>query len=350
MLNQSKLQKFYIRTGMVMLTAVFMLILAACGQSNETNEGERNTEQATSETAGAGSEESDQNLVLEGSFEDVTLPAPAKRVVALEWKYAEELITLGLQPVGVADIEGYNKWMTVESQLGSEVVDVGTRQEPSLEEIAALEPDLIIAPQTRHEAIIKELQAIAPTVLFNPYQDENGPDQYSEMEQTFRTIAKAVGKTEEGEEALDHLQQKYDAAAKIIEESDLKSREFVLASAYSSQNTPTLRIFTDNGMATQILEKIGLENKYHSDAFEIYGYTQTTVEALPELEEANFLYIVQDDDNVFENQLKDNPVWTNLAFVKEDRTYSLGADTWMYGGPLSAEVLVDKVLKTMVNK
>lgn len=359
----------YIRTGMIMLLVSLMIVLAACGPSSNSNQetgaaasggqeaGVGNGEGEGAEQAGEASRAEPSNggpsgspIVLRGSFEDVALDAPAKRVVALEWKYAEDLIALGMQPVGVADIEGYNKWLSKAAALGADVVDVGTRQEPSLEQIAALEPDLIIAPQTRHEAIINELQAIAPTVMFNPYQEAGGLDQYTEMEETFRSIALAVGKAAEGEAVLERLQKKYEEAAERMAQSDLATKQFVLVTGYSSQNIPTLRVFTDNGMVTQILERIGLENMYHSDNYEIYGYTQTTVELLPELEDANFLYIVQEDDNIFENQLADNPVWTNLRFVKEGRTYDLGGDTWMYGGTLAAEVLVDRVLSAMLNQ
>ncbi|MNP75517.1 hypothetical protein D3C76_1725850 [compost metagenome] len=61
------------------------------------------------------------------------------------------------------------------------------------------------------------------------------------------------------------------------------------------------------------------------------------------MQDSNLLYIVQDDDNIFEKQLKDNQVWKNLNFVKEKRTYALGGDAWVFGGPLSAEVIVNRV-------
>lgn len=35
------------------------------------------------------------------------VPAEVERVVAREWTYAEDLLALGVQPVGVADIAGY---------------------------------------------------------------------------------------------------------------------------------------------------------------------------------------------------------------------------------------------------
>src|SRR5690242_17122902 len=36
-----------------------------------------------------------------------------QRVVALEWTYVEDLLALGVQPVGIADIEGYKAWVKI---------------------------------------------------------------------------------------------------------------------------------------------------------------------------------------------------------------------------------------------
>src|SRR5690606_21233751 len=72
------------------------------------------------------------------------VPQPVQRIVALEWTYVEGLLALGVQPVGIADLGGYAAWVTIGPQLSPDVVSVGTRQEPSIESIAHLQPDLII--------------------------------------------------------------------------------------------------------------------------------------------------------------------------------------------------------------
>ena len=40
-------------------------------------------------------------------------------------------------------------------------------------------------------------------------------------------------------------------------------------------------------------------------------------------------------------------LWSKLAFVKSQRAYWMGGDVWLFGGPLSAEVLTDTVLTAM---
>ncbi|GAB6257012.1 MULTISPECIES: ABC transporter substrate-binding protein [Peribacillus] len=323
----------------VLLLVTFATILAACNQSQmdgTTPDGQTSNE--------------NEPVTIKHVLGNTELHAKPKKIVVLEWTYVEDLLALDIQPVGVTDIEGYNKWVQIDEELSTDVTDVGTRQEPNLEAIAQLEPDLIITTKFRHEGIKKELESIAPTIFFEPYPQDESISQYDEMVTTFKTIAKAVQKEDQADAILNELNEKYKETKEKIQAEKLKTNQFVLTQAYSSNQVPVLRVFTPNSMASVILEKVGLQNAYQNENFEVYGFSTVNVEALPALEEANFIYVVQDNDNIFENQLKDNDVWKNIAFVKEDRTYSLGEDTWLFGGPLSAKVLVDQIENALVEE
>ncbi|GAA0357267.1 ABC transporter substrate-binding protein [Bacillus horti] len=330
------------------LTCLF--VLAACSQqAEEAPETEAPAQDATSEEEQTEqSETADASRSIEHVLGETTLDQPAQKIVALEWTYAENLLALGVKPTGVSDIEGYNTWVPGDT-IPDDVVDVGTRQEPNLEVIGQLQPDLIIAAKSRHEGIKDQLELIAPTIFFDSYPADEEFDQYQEMVETFEKIAVAVDKEDQAKQVLQDLEQVYADAKEQLSEANLSTDEFVITQAFSAAQTPTLRLFTPNSMVSVILEKIGLSNAYESEAFEIYGFTQTGIEALPALEDSNFIYIVQEDDNIFENQLSGNAVWTNLAFVQEDRLYALPGDTWTFGGPSSAKTLVEQVVQTMVN-
>lgn len=335
----------------VILVVVLTLVLSACGGSDPapanppqsgateptaTSQTENPAAEATSaiESAARTVEHTMGNLEIEGTPE---------RVIVLEWTYAEDLLALGVQPVGVADVDGYNTWVNITAELSSSVTDVGTRQEPSLETIAELEPDLIIGVQFRHEPIYETLSSIAPTLIFNPYPEDESITQFDEMTQTFMAIAEAVDRVDEGQTVLDEMQEKFDQAQADLEAAGAAGREIVFVQAYTSQNTPQLRVFIDSSMAIQIMQSIGLQNAWEGEG-DIYGFNTVGVEALMSVEHADFLYIAQDDDNPFTNQLADNPAWNGLTFVEEDRIYPLGGDTWPFGGPLSAEMVVDIVV------
>lgn len=265
------------------------------------------------------------------------------RVVALEWVYVEDLLALGIQPVGVADIAGYKDYVNIGPQLAESVVDVGTRQEPSLDAIAQLEPDLILGLELRHQPILPTLSAIAQTQLFNPYPE--AISQFEEMQQTFLTIAKACNQTAKAESVLEEMQTTLTNAAERLQQAGLKGDRFILG-----QFVPELRLFTDKAMAVQIVQQLGLENAWEGEEnSDRFGFNTVGLENLLPLEKAHFLYVAE-ANQIPQQKFLNNPVWQNLAFVEQNRLHSLNEDTWLFGGPLSTQVLAEKVVTALTDK
>ena len=68
-------------------------------------------------------------------------------------------LAVGVQPVGMADIQEYHNWVNIDAELSAMTLyDVGGRQEPNLEAIAALEPDLIIGVSFRHDGMFSRFR------------------------------------------------------------------------------------------------------------------------------------------------------------------------------------------------
>jgi iron complex transport system substrate-binding protein len=275
---------------------------------------------------------------------EITLPATPQRLVVLEWSYLEDVLALGVQPVGVADIEGYHSWVKIPVELAPDVVDVGTRQAPGLESIAALQPDLIIAAASRVAENYDELSAIAPTLVFDNYP--TNITHYESTIQTLNTIADILGRQSEAEAVLAEVEAKFAEARTQLEAAGKIGEKFALAQAYTSENVAQVRLFTDNALAVQVIAQLGLENGW-TEAAQPYGFSTVSVEALPELGDLNFFYVVQDDDNVFTTDAV-SPLWENLEFVKNNHAYPLGGDTWLFGGPYSINLLVDIVMNALL--
>lgn len=328
------------------LILTLALFLSACVAPVVQVPASDTTTPPTAESAAASTTDgaTDGAQVIEHVLGEITLPATPQRIVVLEWTYLEDLLALGVQPVGVADIEGYQTWLKVPVELDASVVDVGTRQEPNLEKIATLEPDLIIVPSFRLKDNYDELSAIAPTLVFDSYPTDS--THYQEMINTFTTIADVLGREAEAEAVLAALEAKFATARTQLEEAGRTGEEFVLAQAFSTDNQAQIRIFTDNALAVQVVTQLGLENGWDEEP-QPYGFSTVSVEALPELGDLNFFYVVQDDDNVFTTSAV-APLWENLEFVQNGHAYPLGGDTWLFGGPLSASLLVDIVMGTLL--
>ena len=271
-----------------------------------------------------------------------TLAQVPERIVVLELTYAETLAALGVAPAGVADLGGYRQWVGVGADRLSGAVDVGTRQEPNLEVIASLEPDLIIGPSFRHAAIYERLSDIAPTVLFEAYPADSG-GQFADMITNFREIARMVGREEKGGDVLRAMEDDLARGRETLASAGLAGAPVILAQFLPGSPRP--RIFTDGSLAAGTLERLGLDNAWPGPA-ERFGFTTAGIEALAGIEGAHLLHIVQPGDEGF-RRLSANPVWSKLDFAANGRVHALPPDTWIFGGPLSVGAMAGRVVRAM---
>jgi iron complex transport system substrate-binding protein len=138
-------------------------------------------------------------VVIEHSFGDTTIPARPERIVALGAGTAGEIMyALGVEPVGLevfpgfgaANAEGVQPW--VEPLLDTTVTTLLPSGAKGIEQVAALEPDLILLTYGElDEATYEQLSQIAPTIASPQGQWEL--DWRLELE----TIARAIGMTDE---------------------------------------------------------------------------------------------------------------------------------------------------------
>nr|WP_055502111.1 iron-siderophore ABC transporter substrate-binding protein [Nonomuraea pusilla] len=315
------------RTNAILLgTVVAVLALASCGSPAET-------------TAPAASP---AKITVRDAFGPVELPGPATRVVSLEWTYTEELLALGVTPVGVADKDLYNDWVTAGPRIPATAADVGTRQEPNLETIAALRPDLIVGNADRLAGNIESLRSVAPVVAFR--WNDPAKKQLVMMKESFRSLAGALGKDGEAAEALAGLDA---ATASAKEKLSAAGTTFALAYPAGGAGAATVTVFAKPSLASQILEEAGMTNAWTGTA-DGDGLSTVGVEALTALPaDVRFLYVSPSADDTFV-KLAGNKVWTGLPFVKAGHTYKLDPTPWLYGGPSSAEQLLDETVAALV--
>ncbi|WP_099156896.1 ABC transporter substrate-binding protein [Virgibacillus ndiopensis] len=326
---------------LIIISLLALSLLVACGEDEGNKEEGSNSKDI---------EKTNKTIKIEDAMGEQTIEGTPKKIVVLEWFFAEHLLSLGIQPAGVPNIDEYNNWINIEPKLAESVQDIGTRQEPNLEAISRLDPDLIIAAKFRHENILEQLKEIAPTVTFSPYSEKAQENLYGEMLNEFKTVAKIVDKEEKADEEIKDLDKFYEEQKQRVADAGLNGTEYMATLAFTTQNSPVLRLYTDNSIVAQVMSRLGFENAYKSDKLEKYGFSEVGVETLQNFQKENlqFLYIVQGDDNIFENQLKGNPVWEGLSFVKAGNTHQIPGDTPVFGGVLSAKVLANQLVDSML--
>ena len=139
----------------------------------------------------------------------VDVPETPLRVVTLEPVELDTAVALGVVPVGTAVLSEVSG---VPSYLGTDaagIATVGTVAEPTIEDIAALQPDLILGTETRHAAYYDQLSAIAPTVFIASQSDP--------WRESVRFVGRILGREAKAEELLTAYD---DRCAEIAEKHD----------------------------------------------------------------------------------------------------------------------------------
>ena len=274
---------------------------------------------------------------LPQSAQDKTLEQERLRVVALNWSATEMLLTLGITPVGVPTIDGYRKWQTNSPplpeylpQTKQKVIELGTRQEPSLARIAALKPDLIIGYDFRHQRLLPSLTQIAPTLLYQqfPKAQQDEFRYFTQAQRVFLAIGKAVGREQRAQQQLAQMQQtldrlKQELAAQGFANYPVSYGKFV-GMGYG------LRMFTQQSLAGSVAQAIGLNYQWQQ-GLPSKDFTHLQLEQLYLIDQQHLLIA---ENQIDAERMQASPVWAKLPFVAQ-QTHSTVPPLWSFGGPES---------------
>lgn len=201
-----------------------LLMLAACG-TNGNSSSEESAEPAenkgTEENAADGSgypmtvsptvgstENRDEGITV--SYDDVTLEKMPENIVVFDYGFLDTLDALGVE-----GIVGIPKDSSLPSHLekysSDEYANIGTLKEPLLEDIAALEPDIIFI-SGRQATFYEELKEITPNVLFVG-TDQN--DYWNTFLKSVDIAAQIFNKEKEAEEYLAKINSKLEEVKQL---------------------------------------------------------------------------------------------------------------------------------------
>lgn len=153
----------------------------------------------------------DEEIRLSHAWGDIVLPRPAQRVVSLGYTTHDTILALGVVPLAVRFWFGDfsdSIWPWARPLLG-DAKPVVLTGEVAMEQVAALQPDLIVGIGSGiSQAEYEVLSHIAP-VLMHP---EEGAVYGTPWDTMLEMIGKAVGKTELASDLISGVKSKFAAA------------------------------------------------------------------------------------------------------------------------------------------
>ncbi len=308
-----------LRLASIAAIVSILFVLAGCGSTQ--NSSKENSDNS-------------QKVSVQHELGKTKVPKNPKKVVVLELSFVDALQGLGMKPVGIADD---NKKDMIEKLVGGKInyTSVGTRQQPNLEVISSLQPDLIIADVQRHKAIYKELNEIAPTIELKSREST-----YEENIDSFKTIAKAVGKEKKAEQRLNEHEE---TISKLKNELKEESGQTILPAVVRDTS---FQAHTSSSYDGEFLEKLGLKNAVKNKE----AYAEMNLEQLSDIN-PDILILANNEGKLVTDEWKTNPLWKNLKAVKNDKVFVVDRDLWTrFRGVISAEAIGKDTVKLLNNK
>ena len=265
---------------------------------------------------------------------EFTLDKTPSRVVALEYSFVDALAQVGVSPVGVADDNKVDRILPQVREKIAAWQSVGTRSQPSLEVIASLKPDLIIADPSRHTAVFEELKKIAPTVMFDSRHES-----YQENLETAQKIGDLVGKSSEMKAKINEHNNYIANIAKNLGVQGKKA-------SFGTSREDKFNIQNDNGYVGSFLTTLGFApTKLNSDQ----AFVEINLEQLV-MEKPEYLFIAHYRDESIARKWEAEPLWKAIPAVKANHVYSVDSDMWARGRGLEASKIMAKQIEDFVKQ
>jgi len=278
----------------------------------------------------------DHCRTVQHALGQVCVPRTPLRLISLDDVTVADVVALGVSPVGFSISSG----VTLEylAEYSDQISPVGTSEQPNLEEILKLNPDLIIGIEVVGEPIFEQLSQIAPTALGK----WNG---YPSWREHFDFVAYVLNKEDEARQIWDRYEQSIDEIQTALG-NQLQDVKVSLIYAWGGGFT----IDAENSFAGSILADIGLQRPTHHAVTE-RGTIGLSIESLPDID-ADFLFVSVYNNEGSEQTLAEwqqNEMWNQLKAVQNRKVYIVDASIWRGGNPIAANLVIDDLFKYLVN-
>jgi iron complex transport system substrate-binding protein len=304
----------------VALGALLSLVLTACGSAPETAQ-----------------QEAPFRIVTHAMGETV-IPARPARVVALDQSFVDAVLTLETPVIGYTTYrsitEGLPEYLgPLVPTYAGDAVSVGRLEEPSLEQIAALRPDLIVSAKVRHEALYGQLSQIAPTV----FSETTG----AIWKDNLRLMGQALGKESLAGTRIAEYEERAATIGRQIGEASGGVLPTISIVRFAGEDT--VRLYTEKSYSGVVLQDVGFPRPASQPTTDEIA-VDVSQERILDLD-AEHIFIATYPDATTDGpkaQFVGNPLWSRLTGAQHE----VSDLTWMSAvGIQGAHAILDDVAR-----
>jgi iron complex transport system substrate-binding protein len=278
--------------------------------------------------------------MIQHALGETCVPQNPQRIIVLDEMSLEIALVLGFKPVGASLWREKFPPYLQEKTNGIEVVSKS--DQPNLEKILLLKPDLILSVSSYTEqAVYDQLSHIAPVVECQWYDGK-----VVRWKECFQFIAEVLDKSSEAkiitndyDQRVAELSQALGVGAASPKENRLQPIEVSLVRIYSDrirlrgegQHICSI-VIQDVGLSRSPIQKkgidISIENIEYADGDVIF------IQRHPQSN--NYQYITN------------HPLWLRLNAVQAGNVYEVGDDYWHGSSYIAANLILDDLFKYLV--
>jgi iron complex transport system substrate-binding protein len=302
------------------ITILFTLLISACGAPAVATNAPA-TESAIVVTEAPVTEMSTEISAVDGLGREITLSAPAAKIVSLAPSNTEFLYAVGAgdEVVGRDELSDFPEEAKAVKSVGGSMGDFST------EAIVALEPDLVLASELNAPELVKSIEDLGVTVYSLP-----NPKSFDDLYKNIETVATLTG--HDATDLIDSLKVRVAAVDEKI--APLSSRIPVF---YELDGTDPLKTWT-SGPGTFIDLLINRAGGFNVGSSLHGEWAQISSE---ELVKADPQVILLGDAlyGVTVESVAARTGWDSITAVKNNAIYPFNPDTATRPGPRLVDAL-----------
>ncbi|MGO4386096.1 ABC transporter substrate-binding protein [Microvirga sp. 2YAF29] len=241
------------------------------------------------------------------------------RVAILDWGLTTSVLSLGIVPAGIAEIELYRRWAN-DFPIPAVVQDVGLRTEPNLEVLATLKPDVILTTPFS-EGVRPMIERIAPTRSYATYTPEGQP--LNRSIQVLREVAAVLKAEKQAEDVITRAEETFASLRRALDGRPVAP--LLLAGFMDSRHT---RIYGQESLFGNVLDRLGLQNAWKSPT-NFWGFSLVGTHELAPFTDAQ-LFAIEPVPADAPLTRSGSGLWQSLPFVRAGRVATLPT-CWAFG-------------------
>lgn len=267
--------------------------------------------------------------------------AQPQRIITLFQGATDTAVALGIRPAGVVDSWSEKPMYRYLRPALAGVPHVGLETQPSLEDIALLAPDLIVASRFRHERIQGLLEQLCPVVML---------DEVFEFQKTLRVMGVATARRVEA----DALQASWDARIAMLRARLQRhfGERWPLSVSVLDVREDHLRSYLPDSFAGSVLGQLGFVWNEQGRSAHGVSIKLSSRESLPVVDADVFFVFGRADSPGVQRHyqsLTAHPLWQRMAAPQAGRVWWVDGVAWIFsGGILGANRMLDDIERTIV--